>query len=257
MGYFDYEYTPVAQKKAEAQAQIEKLRKKNPNIAPIVIEGRKIAKTWWGVAWNKNLESYADYDSRISRGSAYVKNGMVLDLQITSGQIEALVQGSRKTPYSVSISIDKMIKSKWNSIVEQCSRKIGSIAELVDGKFPEELSRIFLQQTTGLFPSPKEIHFECSCPDWAYMCKHVAAVLYGVGAKLDSDPKLFFTLRDVDFSALIKKSVEDKMKNMLKNANQKSKRIINDIDIAGLFGIENQCQQLKPQEQTSVVSDAK
>ncbi|GHV39323.1 hypothetical protein FACS1894187_19160 [Synergistales bacterium] len=238
MGYFDYEYKSVAEKKADAEAQIAKLRKKNPNIAPIVIEGRKIAKTWWGVAWNKNLESYADFASRISRGSAYVKNGMVLDLQIASGEISALVQGSRKTPYSVSISIDKMPASKWDSIVKQCSRRIGGIAELVDGKFPEELSQVFLQQGTGLFPSPKEIHFKCSCPDFAYMCKHVAAALYGVGAKLDGNPKLFFTLRDIDFSALIKKSIEDKMANMLKNAGKKSKRIINDADITGLFGVE-------------------
>jgi uncharacterized Zn finger protein len=163
---------------------------------------------------------------------------MVLDLQIEPGKVSALVQGSHKTPYSISITIDKMSASKWNSIVAQCCRKIDGIAALVDGKFPEELAQIFLQQGTGLFPSPKEIHFECSCPDWAYMCKHVAAVLYGVGAKLDGDPKLFFTLRDIDFSVLIKKSIEEKMANMLKNAGKKSKRIIDDANIAGLFGIE-------------------
>jgi uncharacterized Zn finger protein len=237
-GYYD-EYIPVAQKKADAQKQIEKLRKKNPNLSPVVIEGRKIAKTWWGTAWNKNLESYADYANRIGRGSAYVKNGMVLDLQIEPGEVRSLVQGSRKAPYSVSIRIDKLSAPRWSAIVEQCSRKIDGISALVEGKFPEELSQIFLQQDKGLFPSPKEIKLECSCPDYADMCKHVAAALYGVGARLDSDPKLFFVLRDIDFSALIKKSVEEKIDSMLKNAGKKSKRIIEGADIAELFGIED------------------
>ncbi|MDR1875408.1 MAG: hypothetical protein LBQ90_10415 [Synergistaceae bacterium] len=235
-GYF--EYTPVAQKKADAQRQLEKLRKKNPNISPVVIEGRKIAKTWWGMAWNRNLESYADYSNRISRGSAYVRNGMVLDLQITSGNISALVQGSRSEPYKVLIRIDKLSAARWNAIAEQSSSRIGSLAELTEGKFPETLSQAFLQQGKGLFPSPKEIHFNCSCPDWAGMCKHVAATLYGVGARLDHDPLLFFTLRDIDFSALLKKSVEEKIESLLKNANKKSQRVIDDADLAGLFGVQ-------------------
>ena len=234
-GYYDYK--PVAQKKAEAQKQLERLMKKNPNISPVIVEGKKIAKTWWGEAWNKNLESYADYDNRIGRGSAYVKNGMVLDLQITKGEINALVQGSRKKPYAVSISIDRLPDSKWDTIVDQISRRIGSVEELVSGKFPEDLSQVFLRQGQGLFPHPKEISLSCSCPDGAYMCKHVAAALYGVGARLDQDPLLFFTMRDIDFSALLKKSVEEKIENMLKNAGKKTKRIIDDADIAGLFGI--------------------
>ncbi|GHV26558.1 hypothetical protein FACS1894167_00060 [Synergistales bacterium] len=235
-GYYG-EYKPVAQKKADAQRQLAKLRKVNPNISPVIIEGRKIAETWWGIAWNKNLESYADYANRIGRGSAYVKNGMVLDLQIEPGKISSLVQGSSKTPYSVSITIDKLSAARWNAIVERCSRRIDGISALVEGKFPEELSQIFLQQDKGLFPSPKEISFDCSCLDWADMCKHAAASLYGVGARLDSDPKLFFTLRGIDFSALIKKSVEEKIYNMLKNADKKSKRVLEGADIAGLFGI--------------------
>jgi uncharacterized Zn finger protein len=232
-----YEYKPVAQKKAEAQKQLEKLRKKNPNISPVIVTGRKIAVTWWGQAWNKNLESYADFVNRIGRGSAYVKNGMVLDLQIVKGEINATVQGSRKTPYHVSIRIDSLPDSRWSAIVEQISRGIGGVEELIGGKFPEELSQIFLQQGKGLFPSPKEIHLSCSCPDWADMCKHAAAALYGVGARLDHDPLLFFTMRDIDFSALIRKSVDEKIGNLLKNADKKSKRIIDDADIAELFGV--------------------
>jgi uncharacterized Zn finger protein len=232
-----YEYKPVAEKKANAQKKLEKLKKKNPNIAPVVIKGRKIATTWWGEAWNSNLERYADYTNRISRGSAYVKNGMVLDLQIAPGKISALVQGSSREPYAVLIEIDKLPAVKWKAIVEQSSHRISGIAELTEGKFPEELAQIFLRQGTGLFPSPQEIHLHCSCPDWADMCKHVAAALYGVGARLDHDPLLFFTLRAIDFSALLKKSVEEKIDSMLKNADKKSKRIIDDADVAGLFGL--------------------
>jgi uncharacterized Zn finger protein len=162
---------------------------------------------------------------------------MVLDLQITPGEVRALVQGSRKTPYAVAIGIDKLSAPRWNSIVEQSSHSISGIAELVEGKFPEELSQIFLQQGKGLFPAPSEIHLHCSCPDWADMCKHVAAALYGVGARLDSDPLLFFTLRGIDFSELLKRSVEEKIDSMLKNAERRSGRAIGDADINKLFGL--------------------
>jgi uncharacterized Zn finger protein len=235
-----YEYKPVAEKKADAQRQLEKLRKKNPNISPVVIEGRTIAKTWWGKAWNANLEGYADYANRIGRGSSYVKNGMVLDLQIAPGLVTALVQGSQKTPYKVSIEINKLSAVKWNAIAAQCSHKIGSLAELIEGNFPEDLAQAFLRRDGGLFPSPKEIRFDCSCPDWADMCKHVAAALYGVGARLDHDPLLFFTLRGIDFSALLKKSVDEKIGSLLKNAGKKSRRVLSGLDeagIAGLFGL--------------------
>jgi uncharacterized Zn finger protein len=236
-GYF--EYKPVAEKKAEALKKLAKLRKKNPNISPVVINGRKIATTWWGVAWNKNLESYADYENRIGRGRAYVRNGMVLDLQIKPGVVSALVSGSTRTPYNVLIEIDELSEERWKTVAEQCSRRIDSISDLVEGKFPEDMAQIFLNQQQGIFPSPSEIHLGCSCPDWAEMCKHVAAALYGVGARLDDDPTLFFTLRNINFSELLKKSVEEKIDSMLKNANKKSGRTIDgaDTDIAGLFGL--------------------
>jgi uncharacterized Zn finger protein len=237
-GHYGYKpYKPVAEKKAEAQKKLAKLAKKNPDISPIVIEGRKIAVTWWGKAWNKNLESYADYANRIGRGRSYVVNGMVLDLQIGPGVVNAMVSGSRKTPYDVLIRIDKLPEHRWKTIVEQCSRRIAGISDLVEGKFPEDLAQIFLKQESGLFPSPREIHLGCSCPDWAEMCKHVAAALYGVGARLDSDPMLFFTLRSIDFSELLKKSVDEKIGSMLKNAGRKSDRTIDDTDIAKLFGL--------------------
>jgi uncharacterized Zn finger protein len=236
-GYSDYTYVSVAEKKAKAERMLAKLRKKNPDMAPVVIEGRKLAKTWWGVAWNKNLESYADYSNRIGRGSSYVKNGMVLDLRVETGRISALVMGSGRTPYTVKIAVDPLPQSQWDRIISQCGIKIGSLADLTEGKFPQELAEVFLRQKTGLFPSPKEIHLQCSCPDWADMCKHVAAALYGVGARFDQDPLLFFKLRNIPFETLLKSTVEEKMSSLLKNAGKKTARVLDTDDLAGIFGI--------------------
>jgi uncharacterized Zn finger protein len=236
MSYYGFsEYVPVSQRKKQAEKKISALRKKNPNLSPVTIEGKKIAVNWWGIAWNKNLESYADFSNRIGRGSAYVKNGFVLDLQIEPGLITALVQGS--SLYNVKIKIDPLSERKWNKIIEKYGHKISGIESLIKGEFPKELSDVFLVQKEGLFPSPKEIHMDCNCPDWADMCKHIAAVLYGVGAKIDNDPLIFFKLRNVNFEELLKKSVDEKMQNLLKNAGKKSRRIIKNADISDIFGI--------------------
>jgi uncharacterized Zn finger protein len=234
---YGYGYTTVAEKKAKAQKQFEKLKKKNPDMRPVVIEGRKIAKTWWGKAWIDNLKSYADYSNRIGRGSSYVINGMVLDLKISTGRVDAVVAGSGSKPYNVSVEIEGVTERKWNAITAICGKSIANIDTLTEGKFPKELETLFTQKDKGLFPSPKEIGFSCSCPDWAYMCKHVAAVMYAVGARLDEEPLLFFSLRNVDFTELLKKSVEEKMTSMLKNADRKTARVMKDADAKKLFGI--------------------
>ena len=235
-GYYP-EYVSAAKKKADAKKALDKLKKKNPNIRPVVIEGNKVAKTWWGIAWNKNLESYADYSNRIDRGRAYVRNGNVLDLQIETSAVNAIVAGSGRTPYNVRVSISALSEPTWEHITATCGRSIANIEQLVQGKFPKELELLFTQKGEGLFPSPKEIKFSCSCPDWADMCKHVAAVLYGTGARLDDDPTLFFKLRNIEIDALIKKSIEEKMENMLKNSGKITRRVIKDADIGGLFGV--------------------
>ena len=232
-----YEYVPVSQKIANAQKALAKLKKKNPDVRPVVIEGTKIAKTWWGNAWNKNLESYADYSNRIERGRSYVRNGFVLDLQIDSQKVTAIVAGRNVKPYNIAVSIDALSTSKWKKITEICGHSIANIDQLVQGKFPKELDTLFTQKGEGLFPSPKEIKFSCDCPDWASMCKHIAAVLYGIGARFDEDPTLFFKLRNIEIEALIKKSIEEKMENMLKNSGKKTKRVIKNANLGELFGI--------------------
>ena len=229
-----YSYTP--RRPMNPAAQIEKLRKKNPDIAPVVISGT-LARTWWAQAWNRNLESYADYSNRIGRGRSYVRSGAVLDLSIAPGEVRALVQGSRATPYDVTVTIDPLQKQRWNAITQSCSRKIANLEELASGQFPMELMELFTNKGDGLFPSPNEINFCCSCPDWASMCKHVAAVLYGIGARFDESPTLFFRLRDIEFTELLRKSVEEKMTSMLKNAGKATARTLTDVDTFELFGV--------------------
>lgn len=238
MGYYGYPaYESAAEKKEKARKAIEKLKKKNPNLAPITIEGTQIVKSWWGKAWNRNLESYADFSNRISRGRSYVKNGAVLDLHIEKGTVNALVLGSGRTNYAVRINIDSLSKSRYKQISELCNRTIDSLEDLIQGKFPKELELLFTTKREGIFPSPNEIHFGCSCPDIAVVCKHVAATMYAIGSRLDEDPLLFFQLRDIDVEVLIKKSIDDKISSMLKNAGAKSNRAIDDEDIFDLFGV--------------------
>ena len=239
MRYWGYpEYVTVAEKKARAARKLKELSKKNTKIKPVIIEGSAIARTWWGKAWNRNLEQYADYSNRIGRGRNYVRHGAVLDLQIESGEVNAMVQGSRQKPYSVSIKIQTLKKDIWHKIKTSCEDTLESFQEMLAGAFPKALGEIFTSRDTGMFPAPCEIKFSCSCPDWASMCKHVAAALYGVGARLDEDPKLFFKLRDADISELIKQTVTDKTKKLLEKAARKSSRIIEDADLSTVFGID-------------------
>lgn len=233
------EYVPKAKREQMAQKTIEKMKNKGrAELAPVTISGRQLARTWWGKAWNNNLERYSDYSNRIGRGRSYVRNGAVLDLLIEPGIIKAVVQGSVRKPYQVEITIRPLLPEVWEDIRIAVEGKIESLQELIEGKFPPELSELFTAQGSGLFPAPKEIKFNCSCPDWALMCKHVAAVLYGIGARLDEDPTLFFTLRAVDIDDLISKAVQSKTQNMLSKSGAKSRRILEDADIGAMFGVD-------------------
>lgn len=240
MSYWNYypRYVSVGEKRARAAKKLKQLKKKNPAIKPIMIEGRTIARTWWGKSWNHNLERYADYSNRIGRGRSYVRHGAVLDLQIRPGQIESLVQGTRSKPYTVIINIKGINKKIWQNIKANCADKLDSLQKLLAGNFPKALGEIFTAQGQGLFPSPEEIEFNCSCPDWAYMCKHVAATLYGIGARLDDSPGLFFILRKVNVDDLIHQTIADQSYNLLKRAEKTSDRMIVESDLSGMFGID-------------------
>jgi uncharacterized Zn finger protein len=247
MSYYGFpEYVTVAEKKARNQKSVEKLKKKNPDITPVVLSGRKLAATWWGKAWDDNLESYSDYANRMGRGRSYIRHGAILDLKITPGNITALVQGSAAKPYRIDITIQQLGKSTWESIIKASEGRIDSLQELIDGKFPKALGELFTTRGKGLFPAPKEISFHCSCPDWASMCKHVAAVLYGVGARLDENPALFFILRNVDIDELVSKVIVQKSETLIGKSGRKSGRVIENDDISAMFGIEIESENEKP-----------
>ena len=233
------QYVSVGERRAKAEKKIQQLKKKNPDISPVEINGTKIAHSWWGISWNKNLESYADYSNRIGRGRSYVRHGSVLDLKIKKGKILSLVQGSRSRPYEVEISISKIKSSVWQKILSECQGQIDSLQTIVDGKLPKTMETVLTQPSSGMFPAPAEIGLNCSCPDSAYMCKHVAATLYGVGARLDHDPSLFFTLRGVKMEDLVSQAVKGEAETLLQRAKKKtSGRIIREEDLSATFGID-------------------
>jgi len=239
MRYFRFpKYVSVAEKQEKAAKKLKQLQKKRPDIEPIIIQGNTLAKTWWGKAWNNNLTKYADYSNRVGRGRSYLRHGAVLDLKIDSGAVHALVQGSRNSPYRVDITIQKIPKNNWNNIKKTCQGKIDSLQELLQGKFPKALAESFTSKDYGLFPSPREINFNCSCPDWADMCKHVAAVLFGIGSRLDDDPMLFFKLRGIDGNDLVAQAVKDNTNQLLEKAKKKSNRVLDNIDVSDVFGID-------------------
>ena len=194
-------YVPVAERKKEAARKVAALKKKGQDVNPVVVEGRIIAKTFWGKAWCKNLESYSDYANRLPRGRTYVRNGSVIDLKLSAGKIKALVSGS--SIYTTTITIDPIPASKWDAIVKECAGKIDSLIELLQGKFSKGVMEIITHGDKGLFPHPKEITLNCSCYDYADMCKHVAAVLYGVGVRLEEHPEALFLLRGANHMDLI------------------------------------------------------
>ena len=242
MGYY-YEngyppYVPVAERRAKAQRKLNQMRKKNPNLSPMMIEGRALATTWWGKSWNRNLERYADYSNRIGRGRSYARHGSILDLQMSAGTVRALVQGSQSQPYQITITVDKLSARNWSHIRQACEGNFDSLSELLAGQFPRALQDLFFADGSGLFPTPREIQFDCSCPDWASMCKHVAAALYGVGARLDEDPALFFTLRDIQIDNLISETVAETTQALLSKADIQSDNVLEDVDLGDVFGIE-------------------
>ena len=237
--YYEWGWRPhvsVVERRRNAAKKIAKLRKEGHAVSPVVIEGRAIAKTFWGKAWCDNLERYSDFANRLPRGRTYVRNGSVIDLQIAAGEIKALVSGS--DIYSVAVRVAPVTKARWKSICKDCAGAIDSLVELLQGRFSKGVMERICRQKTGLFPSPSEIKLSCSCPDWAEMCKHVAAVLYGIGARLDQQPELLFRLNQVDENDLIAKAGDS-----LPLANQKpaaAKVLDGGEDLSELFGLDMQ-----------------
>ena len=233
MAYGQPTATEIQRNAAESK---KKEKKKGNKLEPVTVQGRNIVQNWWGRAWCENLEQYADYESRLDRGKRYVRAGAVLDLKIQKGKILARVLGTRKVPYKVEIRISPLSEEKCQSIIEKCGSKIENMEELLNGNFPVQMQELF-QGKDGLFPTPREISFSCSCLDWALLCKHVAAALYGVGVRLDEQPLLFFELRGIEIGRFIDVTIANRVEAMLANEGRASSRIIEDEDIGALFGV--------------------
>jgi uncharacterized Zn finger protein len=232
--YYEWQpYVPVAERRRKAQREMDMLKKKGHPVSPVVIEGSAIAKTFWGKAWCDNLTRYSDYSNRLPRGRTYVRNGSVVDLQIDSGEVRAMVSGSEI--YRVDVTVSALKKVLWTSVCTDCAGAIDSLVELLQGRFSKGVMERICQQQTGLFPSSSEIEFSCSCPDSAYMCKHVAAVLYGIGARLDQQPELLFKLRKVNENDLIAKAGKGLPLSKGKPAREK---VLQSDDLSQLFGLE-------------------
>jgi uncharacterized Zn finger protein len=226
-------YVPVAERRRKAEREAAKRRGKGETLAPVVIRGRSIAQTFWGKSWCENLERYSDYSNRLPRGRTYVRNGSVIDLKITAGNATALVSGS--SIYQVSAQINALAPTRWKALRKDCAGAIDTLVELLQARFSKGIMERMCRRDSGLFPSPEEIRFSCSCPDWADMCKHVAAVLYGVGARLDEQPELLFQLRNVDHSALIATAGKDLT---IGGQTPKTSRVLDGSDLSALFGID-------------------
>jgi len=194
-------YVPVGERRARAWLKMNELRDQGMDVQPVEIEGRAITRRFWGKGWCEHLESFSDYENRLPRGRTYVRNGSVCHLEIRPGQIKAIVSGSEL--YNITIRIKKLKPSTWKAVKKKCSGQIGSMLELLQGRLSDQVMAVVTDREAGLFPKPGEIELNCDCPDWAVMCKHVAAVLYGIGHRLDSRPELLFILRDVDAQELI------------------------------------------------------
>ncbi|MEA1926940.1 MAG: helix-turn-helix domain-containing protein [Candidatus Auribacterota bacterium] len=227
-------YISVGERRANARRKVAQMRKQGRVIRPIEIQGRKIARSFWGDAWCKHLEKFSDYANRLPRGRSYLRHGAVCHLEISRGLVKAMVIGTRI--YNVKIKISKLPKKKWEEVKEQCVGRVGSLLELLQGSLSRSVMEVVTDRDRGLFPLPREIKMGCDCPDWAVMCKHVSAVLYGVGARLDEAPELLFLLRGVDHQELI--SSRAAIDATIKAGEKTGRRKIDEGELADVFGID-------------------
>ena len=221
----------VKEQRQNAARESQRLAKSGEKLSPVVIEGRAIASSVWGKAWCDNLESYRDFEYRLPRGRSYVRHHAVIDLKVSAGQISGLVCGAEV--YSVEVAIKPLAQAHWSRIKTQCAGQVGSLIELLEGRLSEAVMRIITHRDGGLFPKPAEIQMDCSCPDSATMCKHVAAVMYGVGARLDHQPELLFALRNTDHTDLIAQAADFEVTRKVSG-----RKTIADDALGSVFGIE-------------------
>jgi uncharacterized Zn finger protein len=225
----------AAELRLEARRRAADMAKRRGRpLSPVVIEGREIAETFWGQAWNENLERYSDFASRLPRGRTYARGGAVIDLDIAPGTVKALVSGTEL--YTVTVTVAPVPAPRWRAIIRDSAGAIDSVVALLQGRLSESVMARLCRQDTGLFPSPPEIAFACTCPDHATMCKHVAAVLYGIGARLDREPQLLFTLRQVRIDELVAKASSGT--GLARRRAARGRKLVDDAELAAVFGLD-------------------
>jgi uncharacterized Zn finger protein len=234
MSFFGWKpYVSAVERRMKAAKAVARAKKNGANLSPVAVSRGAIAKTFWGKAWCDNLERYSDFANRLPRGRTYLRNGSVIDLKITQGKVQAQVVGS--SLYKVAVSVIAVPRMQWQSMSADCADSIDTLVELLQGRLSKAVMERISRPKTGLFPGPKEIQFSCSCPDWASMCKHVAAVLYGVGARLDEQPELLFTLRRVDGKDLVARAGAGLPKS---RRGAPVGKVLDVANLADVFGIE-------------------
>ncbi len=233
--YFGWKpYVSVAERRKKAERAAARAGKSGQALSPVTAGRGAIARTFWGKAWCDNLERYSDFENRLPRGRTYVRNGSVIDLRIAAGEVSAQVMGS--SLYKVTVKISAVPKKQWQALGSECAGSIESLVELLQGRLSKGVMERICHPRTGLFPAPKEIAFDCSCPDWAAMCKHVAAVFYGIGARLDEQPELLFTLRRVDAKDLVTRASAGLP--LKRKKGPAAGRVLDEVRLADVFGIE-------------------
>jgi uncharacterized Zn finger protein len=225
-------YVRVADRRAKAAQELAKRAKKGQGSSPIIIEGRTIASSFWGSSWCENLERYSDFANRLPRGRTYIRNGSVVDLRVEPGRVRALVSG--RDLYEIDIAIRPLPAKRWRAIQAACAGRLGSLVELLRGSLSQGVMEVVTRRDEGLFPAPREIALSCSCPDWASMCKHVAATLYGVGARLDQQPELLFALRGVDPQELVAAAAAARPAR----AQRQGRRVLAADQLSAVFGVD-------------------
>jgi uncharacterized Zn finger protein len=241
-------YVPAAARRRTTDRTVAKMQRKGQMLSPVAASRGAIAKSFWGKAWCQNLERYSDYSNRLPRGRTYLRNGSVIDLRIGPGEVTAQVMGS--SLYRITVSIREVAVAHWQAIARDCARSIDTLVELLQGQLSTSVMERITRPGTGLFPSPKEITFSCSCPDSAAMCKHVAATLYGIGARLDVAPELLFGLRKVDAKELIARAGEGETRVQKKLPD--AGRILDSSKLSEVFGIDFGGVDAKPSHRPSV-----
>ena len=179
---YDYYFKPTKPKEAKDGI---KARSKRGSFA----------KNWWAQRWIAALERLVD-SGRLSRGRSYARKGQVLSIEETKDGIAARVQGSRKTPYKVNIQIKSLTDAEWDKVFDAMAEQAIFTAQLLAGEMPQDIEQAFEAAKVSLFPAKRgDLKTDCSCPDYANPCKHVAATHYILGERFDEDPFLIFRLR--------------------------------------------------------------